>query len=109
MITLDAYEKINENIANKLFFKKFQNNIPKPILPLANIKSETGNGRMASKSETGNGHSAGKLQSPNFWLNNGNIDTGLHYDDNHGLLCLFSGKKVVTLFPPSDTKYLYPW
>ena len=32
-------------------------------------------------------------------------DTGLHYDDNDGILCCLSGTKVI--FPPSDTKYLY--
>lgn len=44
----------------------------------------------------------------NYWLNNCNIDTGLHVDDKHGYLCVYKGYKIVTLYPPSDTKYLYP-
>lgn len=34
-------------------------------------------------------------------------DTGLHYDDPHGVLTVLTGVKYITLFPPSDTKYLH--
>lgn len=45
----------------------------------------------------------------NFWMNFGGIDTGLHYDDDEGLLCVVEGTKIVTLYPPSDSEYLYPY
>jgi hypothetical protein len=44
----------------------------------------------------------------NLWISNKYHDTGLHYDNNNGLLCVLKGKKYITLYPPSDTKYLYP-
>lgn len=50
-----------------------------------------------------------ELQETNFWLNKGQIDTGLHNDDYDGFLLVLSGKKIVTLFPPSDSKYLYAY
>jgi len=34
--------------------------------------------------------------------------TNLHYDDQDGILCVVEGQKKVTLFPPEDTKNLYP-
>ena len=45
----------------------------------------------------------------NFWMNFGRIDTGLHYDDDDGVLCVVKGRKVVTLYPPSDSEFLYPY
>lgn len=51
-----------------------------------------------------------KLQTNyNLWYSPNEMDTGLHYDDNNGILCVLNGKKTVYLFPPSDTKYLYPY
>jgi hypothetical protein len=44
----------------------------------------------------------------NLWISNKFHDTGLHYDDNYGLLCVLKGKKNITLYPPSDSSYLYP-
>jgi hypothetical protein len=44
----------------------------------------------------------------NLWISNKYHDTGLHYDDSYGLLCVLKGKKNITLYPPSDTRYLYP-
>lgn len=43
----------------------------------------------------------------NLWISSGIHDTGLHYDDFDGLLCVYSGKKTIALFPPEDTPYLY--
>ena len=43
----------------------------------------------------------------NVWITSNYTDTGLHYDDNDGILCCLSGTKEVILYPPSDTKYLY--
>jgi hypothetical protein len=45
----------------------------------------------------------------NFWFNFGGVDTGLHFDDDDGLLCLVEGMKDVLLYPPSDSEYLYPY
>lgn len=45
----------------------------------------------------------------NFWMNFGGLDTGLHFDDEDGLLCVVDGYKEVTLYPPTDTPYLYPY
>lgn len=42
----------------------------------------------------------------NIWISPGKQDTGLHYDDNHGLLCVLQGTKTITLYPPTDTMYL---
>jgi hypothetical protein len=36
-------------------------------------------------------------------------DTGLHYDDEDGVLTVIEGCKDIILFPPSDTQYLYPY
>jgi len=45
----------------------------------------------------------------NIWISSGTHDTGLHYDDEDGILTVISGEKDIILFPPSDTKYLYPY
>lgn len=45
----------------------------------------------------------------NFWISSKFNDTGLHYDDNNGFLCVLKGKKKVTLYPPSDSIYLKPF
>ncbi len=86
MLTLQAYDFVKDNVKNNNFFEEFKKNIPIPDI----IKNED-------------------IKNTNFWLNNGNIESGLHYDEHDGLLCVLSGKKIVTLFPPSDSKYLYPY
>lgn len=45
----------------------------------------------------------------NVWISSGHHDTGLHYDDEDGILCVIEGEKQITLFPPEDTLYLYPY
>lgn len=51
----------------------------------------------------------------NVWVSAGKHDTGLHYDDEDGVLSVVEGTKDIILFPPSDTQYLrpyevvYPW
>lgn len=37
----------------------------------------------------------------------GNTTSPLHYDDYENLLCQLVGSKHLTLFPPSDIRYLY--
>lgn len=44
----------------------------------------------------------------NIWISSEYNDTGLHYDDDDGILCVLKGKKKVILYPPSDTHNLYP-
>lgn len=44
----------------------------------------------------------------NIWISKGYHDTGLHYDDNDGILTVLRGTKDITMYPPSDTPYLRP-
>jgi hypothetical protein len=83
MATLRKYTHYPNN-NNNVFFDNFKQYVPKPEY-LKDIISET-----------------------IFWVNNGNIEAPLHYDRYYGLLCIISGQKKVTLFPPSDGRYLYP-
>ena len=43
----------------------------------------------------------------NFWMNFGDVNTGLHYDEYEGYLFQLIGMKIVYLFEPSQKKYLY--
>jgi len=45
----------------------------------------------------------------NIWITTGNHDVGLHYDDNDNILSVLKGTKNIILYPPSDSKYLYPY
>lgn len=45
----------------------------------------------------------------NVWVSSNKHDTGLHYDDEDGILLVLEGEKDITLFPPSDSKYLRPY
>ena len=45
----------------------------------------------------------------NVWISNGIHDTGLHYDDEDGFLCVVYGKKNIILYPPKDSWCLYPF
>lgn len=45
----------------------------------------------------------------NFWMNFGGIDTGLHFDDEPGILCVVEGTKEVLLYPPENSQFLYPY
>jgi hypothetical protein len=45
----------------------------------------------------------------NLWISSNKHDTGLHYDDEDGVLTVVEGEKEVILFPPSDSDYLYPF
>ena len=45
----------------------------------------------------------------NVWITSNKHDTGLHYDDEDGILTVIDGEKDIILFPPSDTEYLYPY
>ena len=45
----------------------------------------------------------------NVWISSGKHDTGLHYDDEDGVLTLLEGSKEITLYPPSDSDNLYAY
>jgi hypothetical protein len=45
----------------------------------------------------------------NLFISSGNHDTGLHYDDNAGILSVLKGKKYITLYPPHNSSYLHPY
>ena len=45
----------------------------------------------------------------NVWISSGKHDTGLHYDDEDGILTLLEGSKDIILFPPSDSENLYAY
>lgn len=49
-----------------------------------------------------------ELPDYNIWISSNSVDTGLHYDDTPGLLCIIRGVKEITMYPPSDSKYLHP-
>lgn len=44
-----------------------------------------------------------------LWIGHGYSKTGLHYDtDTRNFLCQIKGQKKIYLFPPNQSKYLYP-
>ena len=45
----------------------------------------------------------------NIWASSGKHDTGMHYDLFDGVLSVIEGEKTITMFPPSDSDYLYPF
>ena len=49
-----------------------------------------------------------KINNIYFWMNNGNINSGLHYDGVDNLLLQISGTKTVYLFSPEQSEFLYP-
>jgi mannose-6-phosphate isomerase-like protein (cupin superfamily) len=50
-----------------------------------------------------------EINDINLWISSNFNDTGLHYDDNDGILYVLNGEKQVTLYPPSDSVYLEPY
>lgn len=42
----------------------------------------------------------------NFWFNINEMDTGMHFDDDDGILCIIDGIKEILLFPPEDSLLL---
>jgi hypothetical protein len=44
----------------------------------------------------------------NAWMGTGGVTTNLHFDDDHNLFCLYSGKKEGVLFAPSESSKVYP-
>lgn len=50
-----------------------------------------------------------KVFGYNIWASSGKHDSGLHYDRYDGILSVIEGEKTITMFPPSDSDYLYPF
>ena len=48
-----------------------------------------------------------KISNIYFWMNNGNINSGLHYDGSDNLLLQISGTKTIYLFSPEQSEFLY--
>jgi hypothetical protein len=48
------------------------------------------------------------LRKINFWLSGAGDITGLHYDVSNNLLAQVHGRKELTIFPPDQSRYLYP-
>jgi hypothetical protein len=48
-----------------------------------------------------------ELKEANWWINFGNVNTALHYDQTENLLCQIAGSKRVILFPHSEWSNLY--
>uniref|UniRef100_A0A6C0HTL1 JmjC domain-containing protein n=1 Tax=viral metagenome TaxID=1070528 RepID=A0A6C0HTL1_9ZZZZ len=82
LITLDGYSYV-DNTSIKSKFKKY---IQNPDILNSNNSIDN-----------------------NIWVSTGYHDTGLHFDDNYGILFVLKGKKYVTLYPPNNTKYLLPY
>jgi len=87
LITLDGYDKCNWD-DNRNLKEKIKNNINVPEYMATNNL---------------------RVVDTNLWISSKYNDTGLHYDDNAGILHVLAGEKYVTLYPPSDHLYLEPY
>lgn len=84
LMTLHGYGKDVDNINIKHIKHKMKNVIPTPQILVGTSNSI----------------------DMNLWVSGGYHDTGLHYDDNDGILYVLKGKKQITLYPPSDSKHI---
>lgn len=50
----------------------------------------------------------GRVTRINAWIGSANTVTPCHFDSYDGVLCQVVGYKHVRLFPPNDSKFLYP-
>lgn len=86
-ITLDGYSRSNLE-DNKEIKRKIINEIKPPSYILNNNLI---------------------INDINIWISSNYNDTGLHYDDNDGILYVLNGEKEITLYPPTDSIYLEPY
>ncbi|XP_047339761.1 jmjC domain-containing protein C [Impatiens glandulifera] len=49
-----------------------------------------------------------EMAAINLWMNNSKSRSSTHYDPHQNLLCVVTGCKQVTLWPPSASPFLYP-
>ena len=52
---------------------------------------------------------SGKLRVSNLYIGPGSNKSLLHFDEVHGLLIMVEGQKRFSLFPPDQTKNMYPY
>ena len=50
-----------------------------------------------------------RLTQVNLWMTVQPSRTALHYDAYHNVLVILYGRKIVTLYPPSETAKMYPF
>jgi hypothetical protein len=84
------------------------------VITLANYGLQSNNNNLKDKLKSqikfpNNKHFKTDNFGYNIWASSHTHDTGLHYDDEDGILSILEGEKKITLFPPSDIKYLYPF
>eukprot|EP00937_MAST-01D_sp_MAST-1D-sp2_P006266 g6266.t1 len=75
--------------------------------PLARAVGMGGAGAHAAGQGEDGGDGVFRRRLCACWIGSRGIVTPLHFDLCHGLLACVEGTKRVTLFPPSDTLYLY--
>jgi hypothetical protein len=89
LMSLEKYNYFDTNVSNVAMKQTFQANVLPEImksLSLTDVKVEG-----------------------NLWLANGpQSTTGLHYDDNNGILTVLQGRKTVELYHPSKGRHLSP-
>jgi hypothetical protein len=51
---------------------------------------------------------AEEVEQVNLWITSGRVHSGLHYDADYNTLTVLSGTKHVFLYPPEDSRFLYP-
>jgi hypothetical protein len=111
LITLADYECSVSGSNGQLLVKLSEDiSFPFPdLLAPTVVSSSLSSGQPSNMApDEGPGGKIEKLGS-NFWMNFGGIDTGLHFDDEDGFLCVVDGTKQVTLYPPQDSIYLAPY
>jgi len=50
-----------------------------------------------------------RIKETNFWMGPDELVSRLHHDASENVLCMVHGTKRFVLFPPSQSKYLYPF
>jgi Cupin-like domain len=50
-----------------------------------------------------------QFEGPRLWMGPRGSLTPLHYDSRDNMICQYIGRKHVTLFPPSQIRWLYTW
>jgi len=103
----------NDKITTKLYdFRHNNNNNNEYMITLSNftLGKENHNIKNIIKEQLNPPNSISKIPKDfNLWISSGKHDTGLHYDDDDGYLCVLYGSKDIILYPPSDSQYLYPY